>query len=300
MTWQDVWDVDGVSASWCAAALDGSLVVGYGADELVTPASVMKVQVALTAASLIGSGELDGMARCRLPVQPRTPGPVGLSLMADEVEMSVRDLLVPMLTVSDNVAADALIRIVGLEAVNATTARLGLSRTCITSDLQSMLEEMAREAGFSDYAALAAHDPVADGPPHAAEVRTRLARTSALDPGRGSRTTPREMAELLRGIWTNGAGPPAACARVRSLMARQLTRQRIASGFGIGYTVAAKSGGLMGIVRNEVGVVTDPAGAAYAVAIFTRCDPDLPTDLPAIDTAIGRLARRLVNQLQQT
>jgi beta-lactamase class A len=219
--------------------------------------------------------------------------------MADEVEMSVRDLLVPMLTVSDNVAADALIGIVGLEAVNATTARLGLSRTCITSDLRSMLEEMAREAGFSDYAALAAHDPIVDGPPHAAEVRTRLARSSALDPARGSRTTPREMAELLRGIWANEAGPPA-CARVRSLMARQLTRQRIASGFGTGYTVAAKSGGLMGIVRNEVGVVTDPAGAAYAVAIFTRCDPDLPTDLPAIDTAIGRLARRLVNQLQQT
>jgi beta-lactamase class A len=192
MTSQDVWDVDGVSASWCAAALDGSLAVGHGADELVTPGSVMKVQVALTAASLIGSGELHGMARCRLPAQPRTPGPVGLSLMADEVEMSVR------------------------------------------------------------------------------------------------------------GIWTNRAGPPAACARVRSLMARQLTRQRIASGFGSGFTVAAKSGGLMGIVRNEVGVVTDPAGASYAVAIFTRCGPDLPADFPAIDTAIGRLARRLVNQLQQT
>jgi fatty-acyl-CoA synthase len=34
--------------------------------------------------------------------------------------------------------------------------------------------------------------------------------------------------------------------------------------------VAAKSGGLMGIIRNEAGVVTFPDGAAYAVAVFTR------------------------------
>lgn len=289
-----------MSASWCAAPLEGSLVVGHRVDELVTPASVMKVQVALAAACLIDSGGLDGTARCRLPAQPRTPGPVGMSLMADEIEMSVRDLLVPMLTISDNVATDALIRIVGLDAVNATATSLGLQRTHIADDLQSMLDAMAREAGFSDYVTLAAYDPVTDGPPHEAEVRARLARSSALDPARGSRTTPRDMVELLQGIWANRAGPAAACARVRSLMARQLTRQRIASGFGIGFTVAAKSGGLMGIVRNEVGVVTDPTGASYAVAIFTRCDPDLPAEAAAIDTAIGRLARRLVDQLRQT
>lgn len=53
-------------------------------------------------------------------------------------------------------------------------------------------------------------------------------------------------------------------------MSQQLSRQRMASGFGPGFAVAAKSGGLMGIVRNEVGVVTDPDGVAYAVAIFTR------------------------------
>jgi beta-lactamase class A len=297
MTSVEAWDVAGVSASWCAATLDGSLVVGHHADELVTPASLMKVQVALAAASLIDSGQVDGTARCRLPAQPRTPGPAGMSLMADEIEMSVRDLLVPMLTISDNVATDALLGIVGLGAANAVTARLGLERTRITSALAPMLDAMAREAGFSDYAALAAHDPAADGPPSDAEIRDRLARSSALDPARGSRTTPREMVGLLRAIWTGAAGPAAACARVRSLLARQLTRHRIASGFGAGFTVAAKSGGLMGIVRNEAGVVTDPAGASYALAIFTRCHPDRAAEPAAINAAIGRLARRIIDQL---
>lgn len=36
----------------------------------------------------------------------RTPGPIGISLMRDEVSTSVRDLVVAMLTVSDNVATD--------------------------------------------------------------------------------------------------------------------------------------------------------------------------------------------------
>lgn len=53
-------------------------------------------------------------------------------------------------------------------------------------------------------------------------------------------------------------------------MGNHLTRHRIASGFGPGMSVAAKSGGLMGIVRNEVGVITNPDGSAYVVAIFTR------------------------------
>jgi beta-lactamase class A len=36
----------------------------------------------------------------------RTPGPVGISLMRDDVAMSVRDFVVAMLTISDNVAID--------------------------------------------------------------------------------------------------------------------------------------------------------------------------------------------------
>ena len=63
--------------------------------------------------------------------------------------------------------------------------------------------------------------------------------------------------------------------------------------------MAAKSGGLMGIVRNEVGVVTDPSGRSFAVAIFTRRESDCPVEPAQIDAAIGVLARRLVERLQR-
>src|SRR5579859_142023 len=264
------WDIAGVDACWCAAPIGGGPAIGHRADVPVTPASVMKVQVAVAVGSAIDAGHLDGAARVSLGPHIRTPGPAGMSLMTDTVVMSVRDLLVPMITISDNVAADALINAVGLDTVNTTIGQLGLPGTRLANDLRTMLNEMATEAGFSDYAALAAHDPATHGPPTENQVRARLAASAALDPTRGSRTTAADMVRLLSLIWTDAAGSQSSCARLRSLMRQQLTRNRIASGFEPPFTVAAKSGGLLGIVRNEVGVVTDPAGRSFGDAIFTR------------------------------
>jgi beta-lactamase class A len=60
--------------------------------------------------------------------------------------------------------------------------------------------------------------------------------------------------------------------------------------------VAAKSGALMGVVRNEIGVVTRPDGPACAVAVFTRTEHP-GTDPRAVDAAIGAAAARAVAEL---
>jgi len=81
-------------------------------------------------------------------------------------------------------------------------------------------------------------------------------------------------------------------------MERQLTRNRIASGFSASTKVAAKSGALMGVVRNEAGVVVLPDGSAFAVAIFTRRGNGYTTEQGIIDGAIGRVARSLIDAIQ--
>lgn len=282
-----------------AAPVSGGPGVGFQADDLVTPASVMKVQVALTIENAISSGALDGAERRVLAPTNRTPGPVGISLMDDDVSMTVRDLVSLMLTISDNVATDELIAVAGLEQVNRTTHELGMTSTEITTNLRTMLDDLAAEVGFRDYTALVAHDPKVDGPPSDEQVRTAIAGSAALDPQRGTRTTPRETVGLLQAVWTDAAGSIDACAAVRRLMGQQLTRHRIASGFGSDVAVAAKSGGLLGVVRNEAGVVTFPDGAAYAVAVFTRRTPGDPTEPSVIDAAIGHTARALVDRLRE-
>ncbi len=93
---------------------------------------------------------------------------------------------------------------------------------------------------------------------------------------------------MLKSVWLYDAPTPAVCARVWRLMGQQLTRHRIASAFEPGVEVAAKSGGLMGVVRNEIAVVTYPDGRAFAAAIFTRSIR--PHDERQINSAIGRAA----------
>ncbi len=285
-----------VATAW-AEPIDGGLGVGFDEDLPVTPASTIKVPVAQTVLNAIAEGRLDGLTRVVLPASRRTPGPVTVSLMADDVEMSLRDLVTLSLTVSDNPATDALIAAVGADAINGLVVSLGLENTWLRSDLMTMLDELAVESGFRDFDALLAveHGP-ADPTPD--ELRQRIAATAALDPARGSRTTARDSVRLLQAIWEDRSGPPEACATVRRGMGHQLTRHRIATGFAPEVTVAAKSGGLLGIVRNEIGVVTFPDGASYAVAVFTRTDPARRADARFVDAGIGTVAAEAVARLR--
>jgi beta-lactamase class A len=172
-----------------------------------------------------------------------------------------------------------------------------MARTEITTNLQGTLDGIARDVGFRDYRSHSLHDPAVAGPPSQEEVRRRMAVSAVLDPNHGTRATARKTVALLQAIWTERAGAPQACAAVRRALMHQLTRHRIASGFPAPVSVAAKSGGLMGVVRNEAGVVTFPDGLAYAVAVFPRSAPDA-TNTAEIDTGIGTIARLLVEQLR--
>lgn len=290
----------GLTGAAFAAPVGSGKGVGFGAHELVAPASVMKIQIGLAVENLIASDRLDGNEVRVLSRRRRVPGPAGMSLMRDDVSMSVRDLVVAMLTISDNVATDELINLAGLTEINGLTARLGLARTEILSGLQTQLDAIARDVGFSDYAALAARDPDTEGPRSEPELSAAISTSVGLDPHRWSRTTPAETVLLLRKIWDDTAGPAPACASIRNAMARQLTRQRIASGFDSNVRIAAKSGGLLGVVRNEAGVVTFPDGNAYAVAVFTRNNPPSQTEPAKIDATIGTIARSLISRLQRS
>ncbi|NUR82741.1 MAG: serine hydrolase, partial [Nonomuraea sp.] len=195
----------------------------------------------------------------------RTAGPTGFSLFDDDVEASLRDLVTIMLTISDNAATDALIARVRLERIQERLAGLGLDGTVIPFDLRGMFELGER----------------------------------MLDPRHSIVTTARDMARLLRLVWRDEAAPAAACAAVRWVMARQLTRHRLASGFEHGVTVSAKSGGLFGVWRNEVGVVEFPEGRRFAAAVFTRAHVPYARDND-INHAIGTAAATAIRTMRDT
>jgi beta-lactamase class A len=277
--WLHAADIDGDAAG---DAVDAEVAVG--ADEPVALASVFKLPllVALHRAAEQGRLRLDQPAE--VPVD-RTPGVTGLAVMSDPAVLSLRDLALLMMTVSDNAAADVLLGHVGFDGVRAALADLGLRHTAVTASSGDIGTTLAGDVARSGLG-LAGH--LGDDAGAVAAFRT-------LDPDLGNRSTARDMTGLLARIWRDTAAGPAACADMRRLLRLQVSRQRLAGGFPADVRVAGKTGTLLNL-RSEVGVVELPDRRRYAVAVFTRSHRATPVD-PAADAVIGAVARIAVDHM---
>lgn len=278
----------GMQALVHAVDLDTGAEVGAGADVPVVAASVFKLPVLVEFQRQVAAGELDPTRAVDLPAgHTPTAGPTGLSVVDDAVRMSLRDLVLAMMSVSDNRATDVVLGVVGLDRVNALLSGLGLPGTVLVSDCAGLFRDLLEDLGLDP------RGPLPDLPPFGA----RLLATRPLDPARTTRTTPRETTALLLAVWLADGLPEAACAAARAVLARQVWPHRMRSGFPDEVRVSGKTG-TFGHVRNEVGVVEDPDGGRYAVAVFLR----LPTPAaiaPDADRAIGRLAAAAVHDLRR-
>ncbi|MGK4591614.1 serine hydrolase [Amycolatopsis sp. w19] len=260
---------------------------GVGADDPVVLASVFKIPVAVAFAREVAAGRIDETERTRVTARYRIGG-IGTAGCADDVEMSWRDLARFMLTMSDNAATDVVYHRVGQEAVDRVLTDLGLARTRLVGCCEDLFASVIADLGAKPDDDLEAV--------FAAATEEQMRKLSVLDPERTTSSTPREITALLDAIWTDRAGDPAACERVRTIMAQQIWPHRISSGFPAGVAIAAKTGTLPA-VRNEAGVVTHVDGRRYAVAVFTRAD-SLADRQPAVDSALGEAARLAVDHLR--
>ncbi|MFB8352662.1 serine hydrolase [Streptomyces niveus] len=270
-----------------ARCVDCGHAAGHAEDERVVLASVVKVLLVLEFFRQAAAGQLDPAERAVVRAADRLGG-TGTAGFHDDVELSLRDLALMTMSVSDNTAADILFRRVGRDTVQALARQLGLERAQVTGGPREVLESMLEDLGAADADAFASA--------FAALPAEEVHRLRALDPARTTSATPREMTRLLSLVWNDRAGTAAACAGVRELMSLQVNGARLGAAFDRFTTVAAKSGTLPG-VRNEIGVVTYPDGARYAIAVFTRTT-SLSTRRPDLDTAIGGAGREVVAGLR--
>ncbi|MFJ8789088.1 serine hydrolase [Streptomyces sp. NPDC102462] len=273
----------GVTGRLHALDIDSGAQLDAGADQSVCTASVHKLCLLVALHEQAAAGRLDLAEQVECPPAGRTAGPTGLAAMLDTARMSLRDIAYLMMAVSDNAAADLLLRRVGLDAVNRTTARLGLTRTHAVHAFGDLLATIREDAGPAGVQALA--------DPHV------IARLRALDPARTNRSTPRDMTRLLGAVWRDEACIPEHGAAIRRLLGLQVWPHRLAAGFPFDDVHVAGKTGSLPTVRNEVGVVEYPDGGRYAVAVFTRT-PNPAATLPAADAVIGTAARIAVNALR--
>jgi beta-lactamase class A len=102
--------------------------------------------------------------------------------------------------------------------------------------------------------------------------------------------TVRELATLYALTWAGRAGRAAVRAATGEL------RNRIALGFP-GVRFVGTGGTFPGVIANDAGVLTFPAGRRYAIAVLTRA-PHAVAGEPGLDEQFGRIAAAAANRLR--
>ncbi|MGC0362313.1 beta-lactamase class A [Rhodococcus sp. 27YEA15] len=293
----DVCAAADVTASFHVRSLDGTREIGSGADDRVVTASVYKVPVMLEVAAQVSEGRFSFDDRVVVPADQRTLGPSGISALSNDVELSIRDLGLLMIQVSDNTATDILQAKVGTANIMARLDALGVKNTSITTDCEGIIDLALEELSSENFSTI---ETTSSGNPFGlpdAEFRAAVESGDSLSARTGNTSTPRDMTDLLSLIWTDAAADAPACAEVRRVMGLQFAPHRLSSAFPDGVTVSGKTGTFFAGVRNEIGVVDFGNGEAYVVGIFLR-NQNYHMRHGAGDAAIGKIAALAIDALR--
>jgi beta-lactamase class A len=245
--------VPGVVGAYCRTLADAPPVFEFNETLEFPAASTIKMLILVTAyrAEEAQPGALDEVI-----VTHRSDLIAGSDFMSkqpDGARFTVRQLLVPMITLSDNTASNDLISHFGFEAINATAAAAGMAST-----------RLARH--FLDYNAIVKHND--------------------------NITTPRDMGSLLYQIAfgaresTTTIASPEHCKAMIATMLGQTDRDAIPAGLPRTVQVANKTGAIDG-TRNDVAIVEPFRDSPYVITVYSKW----VTDYAAVFTAWRRLAR---------
>ena len=250
--------LDGVAGVYVEDLASGR-TIELGADRLFAQASAIKLPILV---ELLARSDEKRIDLDRRAPRPAAKGMGGLvENLSPELELSARDLAVLMIVHSDNGATNELIDRLGLEAITARMASLGLPHTL---------------------------------------VRRKMLDTAAARSGRENVSTPREMAALAKRVHDGRGLSPESGRELRRILGIW-SSDPFRSGIGEGNAEIFEKPGELPGVRTSVALVELGAGEkrrAYLVAIATAALADdldgerFVTDLSrAIHSTFTRLAR---------
>ncbi|MFF5014719.1 serine hydrolase [Streptomyces sp. NPDC001165] len=282
------WAALGVRGSFLARHLDSGEQLGFDVDETMPLASVVKVPLALVVLDRIAAGELDPAHPVTVDPATNSVGPTGLAAFRHPATVAVGDLLLLMLSVSDNAAADALFGLVPVADVDARLHAWGCGGIRVRHRMNHMYECAAGAAGndFSLALELAVRDERAGR--HTIET---------LDPAHANVGSASALVDLLQRVWADEISRPRATAELRRLMGFQVFTQRLASELRADTLRWSGKTGTFLHLRHEIGVVQAESGDRIAMAALTRADRRAG-QAPDIDLAIGIGARQAFEALR--
>jgi beta-lactamase class A len=253
-------------------------------------ASAFKLPVAVQILSLVDEGKLTLETMVSLTPQDLHPGSGRLSelFFHPGVSLSIANLMELALVISDNSAADVLLREAGgpvavtarMRALGFAGIRVDRSTALLISDWQGA-KNLPPEAQWNREI----WDKLFDAVPEREHMNAR--RAEMKDPR--DTATPDDMTRLLLRVWRRDLLSPQSSGVLLDMMDRcQTGKSRIKGLLPQGTDVAHKTGTLGG-VANDVGFMTLPGDAGHvAISVFTKAS-NKPEE--AAEKAIAEIAR---------
>lgn len=280
----------GLSGSFLVRDLLTGEEIGIDPETEFPIASLAKLPLAIAVAIRIHEGRLDGARVIEVPPGHATSGPGGLSRFRHPARIAVDDLLYLSMAMSDNAAADALFDLVPPAEVDQAVRQAGITGITIRHRMRELTQTLAGRFG-PDEAYLA----------HSLAIGSRTPghghAIAQLDITRASSGSARAFTDLLHALWVPSRLPAEAAARVRSLMAANMVRHRLAPDFSSDtLTWSSKTGTLLNL-RHEAGVAEHDDGSAYAIAALTESRVPAAVQ-PGAEAVMAQVARTLHDYLR--
>jgi beta-lactamase class A len=282
---------DGVAGVNAIHIETGRTVTLHGA-EAFPMASAFKLPVAVQILSLVDDGKLglDQMVSLATPDLHPGSGRLTELFFHPGVSLSIANLLELAIVISDNTAADVLLREAGgPSAVTAKMRSLGMSGIRVDRSTALLISDWqgAKNLPPEEQWNREIWEKLYDAVPERDHMRAR--RTEMSDPR--DTATPDDMTRLLLRIWKRDALTPQSAQILLGMMERcQTGKSRIKGLLPQGTDVAHKTGSLGG-VANDIGFITLPGDAGHvAVSVFTKAS-NKPEE--ASEKAIAEIARTI-------
>lgn len=159
----------GARVGLCAILPNGARVE-HRPDEIFKSASTIKIAVMIQLFRRIDAGEFTLETPYVLKVEDKVPGSGVLQELHAGIELTLRDVLYLMISISDNPATNILVDHVGKDAVNATMREFGLEKSLLGRPMRGRpanLDEQENLATPAEFARLI--ETIMDGTAASAE-----------------------------------------------------------------------------------------------------------------------------------
>ncbi|WP_424236866.1 serine hydrolase [Bhargavaea ginsengi] len=237
------------------------------ADEPFQMASVFKVPILLALFEQVHEGQIDLTTRIALTEEDRVPGSGILQELDPGLPVTIKDLATLMTIVSDNMATDVLLGMLGKDAVGDTMRRLGAENISI---VHSCWELLSLAVGM---------EPAPYSEESWKKLTERLEMDVDEDPCKenwvmrkdqeNNMCTPDTMTGLLVKLAEGAFINPAVSEAVLDILYRQQLNDRIPARLPSGTRVAHKTGTIASAV-NDSGMIELPGGKGQLIiSIFS-------------------------------